>query len=321
MSSESDGVDTAPSEQSAAELVKRRASELRTDKSFDPRKEKELNDLYNQYVPPHSLEETSHLLDVAERDAYIDPFPPIGSQKLAGGAIKKGVRVAIGWYIQYVAQQISTFGSGVAQALRSIHKDVEELKKSAGKNDLEKLLDPLNLESIDKDLWSTVSSKFDISSCNRVVISDAVDSSFLINSAEKFLVVDSRSRICSELDSSIDSRKSQLLPFLRGIEDQSLDGLILHGRIDFMSTSQKIELIEECARVLRNDSPLIVVARSARHSFSDVDPKIAYEITGAKLWSVDTWTHVIGHSFNNFEELNTEKEGLLVFVAENQMKS
>ncbi len=142
------------------DAVKHRSDELRKSKDFDPRVEQKLNSIYEQYIPPHSNQETAHLVDVAERDAYIDPFPPIGSQKMAGAAIKKGVRVAIGWYIQYIAQQISTFGSGVAQALRALQRDVDELKASRGSSDVDRLIESLQLGTLTSEIYEKVSDSF-----------------------------------------------------------------------------------------------------------------------------------------------------------------
>ena len=104
--------------------IEQRVAELKASNSYDPRRENELNEIYDRYVPPHSMAQTSHLVDVAERDAYVDPFPPIASNKKAGVILKKGIRVGFGWYAQFLSQQISTFGSGVTRALRSIDSDV-----------------------------------------------------------------------------------------------------------------------------------------------------------------------------------------------------
>ncbi|HMS25610.1 MAG TPA: hypothetical protein PKB15_08010 [Acidimicrobiia bacterium] len=296
------------------DTVKRRASELRKSKNFDPRREKELNDLYDQYVPPHSLEETSHLLDVAERDAYIDPFPPIGSQKMAGAVIKKGVRVAIGWYIQYLAQQISTFGSGVAQALRSLNKDVQELKKTAGNADGSQLLRGLDLETIDAALWSMISTKT-VFGEGRIIVSDAIDSALLTAIGSQIIVVDPRSRVCSELPASMDSRCRDIFPLIKEYEDQSLAGLVLHGRIDFLASANKLELIRECSRVLSEDAPLILVVRT---EITGDSATIAAELSGTDVWSEKTWAHVVSQMFNNHSVIDTGQSGISVFVTKSK---
>ncbi|HMS25684.1 MAG TPA: hypothetical protein PKB15_08395 [Acidimicrobiia bacterium] len=296
------------------DVVKRRAEELRRSKGFDPRREKELNDLYNQYIPPHSLEETSHLLDVAERDAYIDPFPPIGSQKMAGAAIKKGVRVAIGWYIQYLAQQISTFGSGVAQALRSINKDVQEIKKTIGHADTAVLLEGLDLGTVDAALWSTISSQV-VFADGRIIVSDALDSKILSAIGSQVIVVDPRSRVCSELPASIDSRCKEVFPLIKDQEDQSLAGLVLHGRIDFLSSAGRIELVGECSRVLRDDAPLILVVRT---EITGDSASIATELSATKLWSERTWIHIISRAFNEYAVIDTGRSGVCVFIAQSK---
>ena len=76
--------------------IAEKVKELKSTKGYDPRREIELNEIYDRYVPPHSMTQTSHLVDVAERDAYVDPFPPIASNKKAGVIAKKGIRAGFG---------------------------------------------------------------------------------------------------------------------------------------------------------------------------------------------------------------------------------
>jgi hypothetical protein len=292
--------------------IARRAHELRSRKDFDPRREKELNDLYEQYVPPHALKETSHLLDVAERDAYIDPFPPIGSQKLAGGAIKKGVRVAIGWYIQYIAQQMSTFGSGVAQSLRAIHHDVEELKNKIGSSATD-LYSNLDLTTLDGDIWNMISSDLGDAE-GKIVISDAPTAD-VIDKCANILVIDSRAHICNELPASVDSRVQDILSFMKESDDQTIDALVLQGHIDFLSISDRAELIRQASRTLKEKAPLILIVRT--QSELDGDEKIAQELSGIPLWGEPTWKYVLNQSFESCEARPTGNT--VICVARNKV--
>ncbi len=302
-------------------MVSRRASELRADKTFDPRKEKELNDLYNQYIPPHSLESTTHLVDVAERDAYIDPFPPIGSQKMAGAVIKKSVRVAIGWYIQYIAQQISTFGSGVSQALRSLHHEVEDVKKTVSSSNVSNLFESLDLGTIDQEIWSEILTKLEIPQTGRSVVADAVQTEFIESLGPSVIVVDPRPDICSELGPSIDSRVLDFFSFVKNIEDHSLCSIVLHGRSDFLGASQRVELVNHCARVLKDDGKLIFIVRTSEVACVGEQAKIAYELSGVSFWSDDTWKYLLSRSFDGCEKLDVNKEGLSVFISANSSYS
>lgn len=301
-------------------IVSSSAARLRKDPKFDPRREKELNEIYNQYIPPHSNQETSHLLDVAERDSYIDPFPPIGSQKMAGAVIKKGIRTAIGWYIQYIAQQISTFGSGVSQALSSLHSDVEDLKKSIGSSDISKLINKLDLGTIDDEMWSNISPHLPAKTKARILISDVVDAN-LINgvSSSSVVVVDPRSDACDAIDPKIETRCQEILGFTSNLEPQSVAGIVLHGRIDFLIPSQKVELINVCAKIVDENSSVVFAVRTINELSGDA--AIARELTNLRMWSATTWKLAIESSFSTCQQLTTNTNGVTLFIAKNSVPS
>ena len=43
--------------------IEQRVAELKASNSYDPRRENELNEIYDRYVPPHSMAQTSHLVE------------------------------------------------------------------------------------------------------------------------------------------------------------------------------------------------------------------------------------------------------------------
>lgn len=235
---------------SVDDVVARRAAEIRSSKDFDPRTEEQLDAIYRQYVPPHADEETGHLLDVAERDAYIDVFPPLGSQKMAGVFIKKSVRRAIGWYVQYIAQQISTFGSGISQAMRSVHNDVEDIKKTLGSADVGVLVGSLSLGTLDDEIFQQIVKSVSFSD-DLIVVSDVASPPIvkeLTTISKRCIVVDSRLSAMDDIDPPTDTRVSDALSFVTSSEDASLGSIILHGSIDVLDSRSRIDLVTQSAR-------------------------------------------------------------------------
>lgn len=294
-------------EDSVAKQIAARVKELKSSKKYDPRREQELNEIYRRYIPPHAMTETSHLVDVAERDAYVDPFPPIASNKKAGVFIKKGIRAGFGWYAQFLSQQISTFGSGVTRALRSISNDVEDLKKKVASAKIPDFVYDLNLNNVDKEVFSEILTKVDLSKdFDRIVVSDSIDNTFLSDlsrSAKQLIVVDPRSDAYEKLDANVDARKQEISEFLGGLEESSVNLIILNGVIGFFDLADRLDIFDKCAKVLSKDASLVFVGVTSTSKLT-ADQKVAEEIFNSRILSSTTYEKVLGQYFNEVEALN-----------------
>ena len=284
--------------------IEQRVAELKASNSYDPRRENELNEIYDRYVPPHSMAQTSHLVDVAERDAYVDPFPPIASNKKAGVILKKGIRVGFGLYAQFLSQQISTFGSGVTRALRSIDSDVEELKSKVAAKKVPNFIYSLDLNNVDDKIFELISkSTNQLDSVERTIVSDSLDNSYLADLSkisDHLIVVDERAQACSAVDGEIDSRKQNISEFINKLEDDSIDLIILSGIINFYDLSFRLEVFDSCARVLKTDGQLIFVANTDIINFSS-DQKCALDVLNTNILSASTNEKILNEYFSDIE--------------------
>lgn len=285
--------------------------ELKKHPRYDPRKEKELDDLYSEYVPPHSLGDRSHLLDAAERDAYIDSIPPLGSKKMAGIFVKKSIRSAIGWYIQFITQQISTFGSSVAQALRSLNYDVEQLKDKVSSLENSKYTSNLNLdESYSNKLSEYIDENY-FSTQGPFLFSDGIDNEILSGFASdnELVVVDTRVNYVSQYSPQIDSRLENIVEYLKGCEDSTISKVFLHGRSVISENSSRISSIEQAKRALKPGGVLTIVAPK------DIDNEleIYFDFNNSSLWSPATYTHILNSNFVDVAIQDNKK--FYVFVA------
>ncbi len=277
-----------------AELLEN-LSRLKKNPNFDPKREKELDDLYNQYIPPHSIENRSHLLDAAERDAYIDPFPPIGSQKMAGVFVKKAIKKSIGWYIQYIAQQISTFGGAVSQSLRSINNDIEKIKKRTAVANDNKYHESLDLDS-DYKMGFAEFLKVESKNCKGLlVISDGIPNESLsgLDSDIHPVIVESRIDYCAQYDPEIDTRIKDIIDFLETTEEATLDGAILHGRIVMGDESSRVNAIEAASKALKSNGKLMLVIPKNM----DEDRNVYLQLSSANLWDISVWKHILNCNF------------------------
>lgn len=280
--------------------IAEKVKELKSTKGYDPRREIELNEIYDRYVPPHSMTQTSHLVDVAERDAYVDPFPPIASNKKAGVIVKKGIRAGFGWYAQFLSQQISTFGSGVSRALRSINSDVEELKRKVAIKKIPNFIYELDLDNVNNETFEDiVKSTISLNGAEKMIVSDSLDNVFLNvlhKSAKQLIVVDERAFACAKVDGEIDSRKQNLVEFLSKLEESSVDSIILSGLVNFYELGQRLEIFELCSKVLTNSGVLVFVAITNDKKISS-DQKCALEVFDTNILQSTTYEKILSQCF------------------------
>jgi hypothetical protein len=310
-----------PVESDISKKIAQRVSEIKASKSYDPRVEVELDEIYNRYVPPHALAQTSHLVDVAERDAYVDPFPPIASNKKAGVFIKKGIRAGFGWYAQFLSQQISTFGSGVSRALRAINDDVVDLKRKVAAKKIPNFIYSLDLDNVDNEVFSDISkTTIDVSkNLKKVIVSGAIDNVFisvLQKSSDHLIIIDERSDACSKVDAGVDSRKQNINEFLCDLEDNSVDQIILSGLINFVELPQRLEIFSQCSRVLNNDGKFVYVASTSNKGFS-ADQKCALEVFNTNILPALTYTKILEDYFSNIFSSEMENSSNVVFYCSN----
>lgn len=275
--------------ESMMQRVRDRANALRSSPEFDPRKEHEIDDLYNQYIPPYATQGNDSLIDIAERDAYINGNPPLGSQKKGGIVIKKTIRTAIGWYMQFVTQQISTFGSGVARALRSMNSDIEDLKKSIGSSSENNFVYSLNLVPRSKELLPILEKR--LTNSGPIIITDSLDSPTVEGLRERMqvIVIDANSESAEFLDSSIDVRNETFSQFASASAHTKFSGAILSGRIECFDPGMRYVMVENATKLCDSGSRVGVVI-SAR---PNDDQLLACEILGTTMWSQSTWQKVL----------------------------
>ncbi len=268
--------------------VRERAEALRSSPGYDPRKEREIDDLYNQYIPPYATQGNDSLIDIAERDAYINGIPPLGSQKKGGIVIKKTIRSAIGWYMQFVTQQISTFGSGVARALRAMNNDIEELKKNIASTSDNEFLYTLQMVPKSQELDTVLSKSFHD---GPVLISDSLSSSTIdaLRDNVQVIVVDPNPSTIENLASSVDVRQESLNTFTSALMDARISGAVLSGRIECVDPRIRYTTIENLSSVCIPGSRVGVVISTQPSE----DQLLACEILGTSLWSESAWKKVL----------------------------
>ncbi|HEV2369543.1 MAG TPA: hypothetical protein VGR90_06685, partial [Acidimicrobiales bacterium] len=88
---------------------------------FPPSLERDLDLVFDRFVPKEPLDsDFTEAIQAADRAAYINVAVPTDSQKAGVGEVKRVLRKAMGWYLDYLAQQMTAFGTASIRALRAL---------------------------------------------------------------------------------------------------------------------------------------------------------------------------------------------------------
>jgi hypothetical protein len=98
------------------EVVRRRAAG-----DFPPSLERELDLAFDRYVPAGTVSsDFREAIAAADRAAYMNVAVPTESQKPGVGEVKRVLRKAMAWYLNYLAQQTTAFATTSVRAMRAL---------------------------------------------------------------------------------------------------------------------------------------------------------------------------------------------------------
>src|SRR5581483_8016160 len=88
---------------------------------FPPSLERDLDRIFDRFVPREALDsDFREAIQAADRAAYVNVAVPTASQKPGVGEVKRVLRKAMAWYLEYLAQQMTAFGTASVRALRAL---------------------------------------------------------------------------------------------------------------------------------------------------------------------------------------------------------
>ena len=277
-----------------AEEVRRR----RAGGAFDALKERELEQLFHQYAPLQgrdgALAETLRAVDVT---AYIDPHVPVESRQPAGTAVKRSLRKANFWYINWIAAQVTRSLSTVARSLHLIDDELTDLRKS---------LDGLTLSGSPvitlagadgpTSWWASAARAVAQRSEGRILVSACSDGwlvADLVAAGGDAYGLDPRPGVIMEAEiAGLDLRDDDLLEHLDAVADDRLTGVVLNGTTEALLPAQRLRLLRRIERVLATDA---IVVLHAVHPDAvdgdDVPPEL--DLAGARPLRPSTWASLL----------------------------
>ena len=277
----------------ADEVRRRRAAG-----NFDVRKERELERLFHQYAPLQgrtgALTETLRAVDAT---AHIDPLVPVESNQPAGALVKKTMRKAGLWYIDWIAGQTTRALSTIARSLHLIDDELTSLRERVDS------ISPSETPVVDAangagpDVWWADLVRAALGAAEgRVLVAACGDGWLvrqLVEAGQDAYGLDPRQGMIMAAEiAGLDLRDEQILSHLRSVAEARLGGVFLVGVTEAMLPAQRQHLVERLGVVLEDDAVLAVhsVHPDALRDDS-LDPDL--DLAGGRPLRPTTWVALL----------------------------
>jgi hypothetical protein len=243
-----------------AEEVRRR----RAEGSFDASNERELEQLFHQYAPLQGRTgAVGEALRAVDAHAFINPHVPVDSNQPAGAVIKKTMRKAGFWYVEWITSQTTRALSSIA---RSLHLIDDELTTMRLRLDLisDAGTPVLDVDDVDATTawWADEAARAVGQADGRTLVSACGTGWFvrrLVAEGVDAYGLDPRTeRIMNAEIAGFDLRDEDLIEHLSSVADARLSAIVLTGTTEALLPSQRRHLLGRLETVLAPRASVVV---------------------------------------------------------------
>ncbi|MGH8977588.1 MAG: hypothetical protein ACRDV7_05900, partial [Acidimicrobiia bacterium] len=243
-----------------AEVRARRASGL-----YPPSFEREVDALFDRFAPAPVTDNLDDALERVEDASTLDPEIPIASNNPAFGAVKKVMARLLGWYHQFVVQQVMSLGVAITNVLRPLVEKVTHLEALVGDERIRDALDRLEPD-LDDALWQAAVLDVVRGVSGRVALADAGDGALLAEicaAGVDAYGVEARVELAEAARArGLDVRTNEIARHLGAVEPGDLSGLLLRGSVERLSRPALLELIGAATTALAAGGSIVVMSRT-----------------------------------------------------------
>jgi len=276
-----------------AEVARRRASG-----ELPSALERELDELFLEFSPVGTqgwarLRETLALVDGA---AYVDTAVPVASEKAAGTYVKRGIRKATGWYMNYVVHQVTRFSWSVSRMLHVLVDHVERLEQTVEDlraPDVDLTVVPVG--STSGEWWAELVVEALADVRGRVVHGDCGDGGLveaLVGAGVDAYGIDPHDGAAEAAAiQGLDTRGGRLLDHLEAVPDEALAAIVASGSVQWLSPSERDRFIGLAASRLATGGILCLHSASPAGWERNCPPVLADLAPGRPLHA-ETWEHL-----------------------------
>ena len=273
---------------------------------FPPSLERDLDRVFDRFVPREALDsDFGEAIQAADRAAYLNVAVPTASQKPGVGEVKRVLRKAMAWYLEYLAQQMTAFGTASVRALRALGERQsvieEQLAQWRPQED-----DGRDRPADDADLsaWDGLVVNHLRGVEGRILHAECGSGQLLrVLSGEgrDAYGVDPRGPLVDQaVTHGFEAFPDDPLTHLGAVGDGTLGGVVLSGWVDRAALGRQRMLIETVATKLAGGGRLVLIAAAPGQWARRVAPLESDLAPGRPLHAV-TWAHLL--STAGFEQV------------------
>lgn len=272
-----------------AEVARRRSAG-----DLPPSLERELDAAFERFIPVGAGDmdgEIAGAVAQLERAATIDAAVPTGSRWPGVPLVKRALRKLMGWYLTYLAQQVSQFGSSAAHSMRLIARRLAVLEEQARRS-LPVAPPPPSFQFPDLGEWEQLVLDRLADAKGRVLHAECGDGALLRAMVAKGIDaygVEPHGQAADALASEgLDAWPDEVLPHLGTVSPGGLVGLVLSGCVDRMQRAAQRRLAELAAKALAPGGILVLVSATPR-AWRRLAPPVEVDLAGGSPLEAQTW--------------------------------
>ena len=258
--------------------------------------EAELDAEFANYAPSAVTGDSlSGVLSQADKAVTIDVDAPTAG-KFPAGQVKKGVRKLTFWYMQYLANQVSSFGSATVRALRMLDRRVSIVEQStpgasrAVANALE-AMDPVPVPAPTAEVVAEQLRD----AKGRVLHAECGEGGLVRHLAQAgfdvYGVEPRRRLLAPALRDGLEIRPDGVTDHLTAIAPGALGALVLSG-LDTKPTGAQVHLADLAARAIESGGCLVVLG-SQPEAWSAAVPVVIADLAPGRPLHAETWASVL----------------------------
>ncbi|HET6810446.1 MAG TPA: hypothetical protein VFH50_05495 [Acidimicrobiales bacterium] len=284
---------------------------------FPPSLERELDLVFDRFVPVGPLDgDFGEAIKAADRAAYINVAVPTASQKPGVGEVKRVLRKAMAWYLEYLAQQITAFSTSTVRALRTLAERTTHLEEQLaewrpaeddGRDRPAEAPDLSEWEQAVVGHFSAVTGRVLHAECGQGAIVQA-----LRDAGVDAYGVDPRGPLVdAAVAAGLEAWPDDPVSHLGAVADAGLAGLVLSGCVDRLSLGRQRLLVELAAAKLAPGGRLVILGVNPER-WPEAVPALEADLAPGRPLHAVTWSHLLDRA--RFENTTTTDGAVMSLV-------